>query len=90
MPQIVSAEHRALAQKLRHMQACYQEIELLVRVGEYQEGQDLQADEALQRYPGICAFLQQESALSSCKTDTAGLTHTLVQLAQALGLSIEH
>ncbi|HDL8427960.1 TPA: EscN/YscN/HrcN family type III secretion system ATPase [Yersinia enterocolitica] len=90
MPQIVSAEHRALAQKLRHIQACYQEIELLVRVGEYQEGQDLQADEALQRYPGICAFLQQESALSSCKTDTAGLTHTLVQLAQALGLSIEH
>ncbi|QHB34571.1 EscN/YscN/HrcN family type III secretion system ATPase [Yersinia canariae] len=85
MPQIASARHQALAQKLRHMQACYQEIELLVRVGEYQEGQDLQADEALQRYPAICAFLQQESSLLSCKTDTAELTHTLAQLAQVLG-----
>ncbi|MDA5490893.1 EscN/YscN/HrcN family type III secretion system ATPase [Yersinia kristensenii] len=85
MPQIVSVEHRALAQKLRHLQACYQEIELLVRVGEYQQGQDLQADEALQRYPAICAFLQQENALCARKTDTAGLTHTLAQLAQALG-----
>lgn len=85
MPQIVSAEHRALAQKLRHLQARYQEIELLVRVGEYQEGQDLQADEALQRYPAICAFLQQENALFARETDTAGLTHTLAQLAQALG-----
>lgn len=85
MPQIASVGHQALAQKLRHMQACYQEIELLVRVGEYQEGQDLQADEALQRYPAICAFLQQESSLLSCKTDTAELTHTLAQLAQVLG-----
>ncbi|WP_057616042.1 EscN/YscN/HrcN family type III secretion system ATPase [Yersinia frederiksenii] len=89
MPQIVSTEHRALAQKLRQMQACYQEIELLVRVGEYQEGQDLHADEALQRYPAICAFLQQEYALSSGKTP-ADLGHTLGQLAQALGASTQH
>ncbi|WP_409350115.1 EscN/YscN/HrcN family type III secretion system ATPase [Yersinia vastinensis] len=88
MPQIVSAGHLALAQKLRQMQARYQEIELLVRVGEYQEGQDLQADDALQRYPAICAFLQQENSSSS--QTAADLNHILEQLAQALGESTPH
>ncbi|WP_145525955.1 EscN/YscN/HrcN family type III secretion system ATPase [Yersinia rohdei] len=84
MPQIASVAHLALAQKLRRMQSCYQEIELLVRVGEYQEGQDLQADEALAHYPAIRAFLQQEHSLSSGQTAT-DLNHTLTQLAHALG-----
>ena len=83
MPQIVTVEHLALAQKLRHIQACYQEIELLVRVGEYQAGQDPQADDALQRYPKVCAFLQQENALS-CHSDTVSLNHTLEQLGQII------
>ncbi|CFQ55968.1 Secretion system apparatus ATP synthase ssaN [Yersinia aleksiciae] len=84
MPQIVTGEHLALAQKLRQMQTCYQEIELLVRVGEYQAGHDPQADEALARYPAICAFLQQENRLS-CNSDAVSLKHTLAQLARALG-----
>ena len=83
MPQIVSGEHLALAQKLRRMQACYQEIELLVRVGEYQAGHDSQADEALQRYPAICAFLQQENHIS-CEHDAINLSSTLAKLAQVL------
>ncbi|ATM88303.1 MULTISPECIES: EscN/YscN/HrcN family type III secretion system ATPase [Yersinia] len=83
MPQIVTDEHLALAQKLRRMQACYQEIELLVRVGEYQAGHDPQADEALQRYPAICAFLQQETRLS-CDHDAINLSSTLAKLAQVL------
>lgn len=44
------------------MLACYQEIELLVQIGEYQAGEDLQADEALQRYPAICAFYNKTTA----------------------------
>ena len=83
MPQIVTDEHLALAQKLRRIQACYQEIELLVRVGEYQAGHDPQADEALQRYPAICAFLQQETRLS-CDHDAINLSSTLAKLAQVL------
>ncbi|HEC1649104.1 EscN/YscN/HrcN family type III secretion system ATPase [Yersinia frederiksenii] len=83
MPQIVTDEHLALAQKLRRIQACYQEIELLVRVGEYQAGHDSQADEALQRYPAICAFLQQETRLS-CDHDAINLSSTLAKLAQVL------
>lgn len=83
MPQIVTDEHLALAQKLRRMQACYQEIELLVRVGEYQAGHDPQADEALQRYPAICAFLQQEDRIS-CDHDAINLSSTLAKLAQVL------
>ncbi|AVX39928.1 EscN/YscN/HrcN family type III secretion system ATPase [Yersinia massiliensis] len=83
MPQIVTDEHLALAQKLRRIQACYQEIELLVRVGEYQAGHDSQADEALQRYPAICAFLQQETRLS-CDHEAINLSSTLAKLAQVL------
>ncbi len=84
MPQIVSAGQLAMAQKLRRMLACYQEIELLVQIGEYQAGEDLQADEALQRYPAICAFLQQDHSLTR-DPDTAHLDTTLEHLAQVVG-----
>ncbi|WP_339056907.1 EscN/YscN/HrcN family type III secretion system ATPase [Candidatus Regiella endosymbiont of Tuberolachnus salignus] len=79
MPQVVSAKHMALAQKLRLIQARYQEIELLVRVGEYKTGQDPEADEALKRYPAVCAFLQQG------RHERCDLEKTLSQLAQVLG-----
>ncbi|CAI8756415.1 type III secretion system ATPase SctN [Pseudomonas zeae] len=59
MGQIVDDEHRQLAAKLRRLMAAYKEIELLVRVGEYQEGQDPEADEALMRREAIRQFLCQ-------------------------------
>jgi type III secretion protein N (ATPase) len=39
----------------------YQELELLVRVGEYQAGQDPEADEAIARKEAIRAFLCQST-----------------------------
>lgn len=60
MPQIASSWHLEMAQKLRFILARYEEIELLVRVGEYQKGQDLEADDALKRYPAVCNFLKQK------------------------------
>ncbi|MHC8403433.1 type III secretion system ATPase SctN [Pseudomonas sp. MDT1-17] len=59
MGQIVEGEHRQLAGKLRRLMAAYKEIELLVRVGEYQKGQDPEADEALARHEAIRQFLCQ-------------------------------
>ncbi|EKC8052811.1 FliI/YscN family ATPase, partial [Salmonella enterica] len=44
MRQIVTSEHMRLAGHLRTLIALYREIELLVRVGEYREGQDPDAD----------------------------------------------
>ncbi|AIC22568.1 type III secretion protein ATPase [Pseudomonas chlororaphis] len=59
MGQIVESKHRQLAAKLRRLMAAYKEIELLVRVGEYQQGQDHEADEALARHEAIRQFLCQ-------------------------------
>ncbi|WP_221303403.1 type III secretion system ATPase SctN [Pseudomonas sp. JAI115] len=59
MSQVVSEEHRQLAARLRRLMAAYKEIELLVRVGEYQHGQDPQADEALACHAAIRQFLCQ-------------------------------
>lgn len=59
MGQIVGQEHRQLAARLRRLMATYQDIELLVRVGEYQQGQDPEADEAIARQADIRQFLCQ-------------------------------
>jgi type III secretion protein N (ATPase) len=60
MGQITTPEHRQDAGKLRRLMATWQEIELLVRVGEYQRGQDEDADEALDKKEAIRTFLCQE------------------------------
>ena len=60
MPAVTSEEHRALASTLRQHLATWQEVELLVRIGEYEQGQDTAADRAIELYPDICMFLQQK------------------------------
>lgn len=59
MGQITTEQHRINAGKLRRLQAAWKEIELLVRVGEYQVGQDPESDEALAKRPLIREFLCQ-------------------------------
>ncbi|MEG3130513.1 EscN/YscN/HrcN family type III secretion system ATPase [Pantoea cypripedii] len=61
MGQVTESDHRANAGKLRRLMAAWKEIELLVRVGEYQQGNDAQADEALARKDAIRDFLCQET-----------------------------
>ena len=61
MNAIVSDEHKASAGKLRELLAKYEEIELLVKVGEYKAGADAVADEALQKIDAIRAYLQQRT-----------------------------
>ncbi|MDN5988073.1 MAG: EscN/YscN/HrcN family type III secretion system ATPase, partial [Hafniaceae bacterium] len=60
MPMVTSAEHRELANTLRRRLSVYREVELLVRVGEFTRGEDPQADCAVESYPAICHFLQQQ------------------------------
>ncbi|AZI89605.1 EscN/YscN/HrcN family type III secretion system ATPase [Kosakonia sp. CCTCC M2018092] len=60
MPDVVSDEHCMLASTLRQYLATYQEVELLVRIGEYQRGQDVAADRAIDAHPAICTFFQQK------------------------------
>ena len=59
MSQIADARHCELAARLRRLDAVYRDIELLVRVGEYQPGRDPEADDALARRDAIRRFLCQ-------------------------------
>lgn len=56
---ITTAEHQRAAARLRALLAKYQEVELLVRVGEYQAGSDPLADEALAKLAAMQGFLRQ-------------------------------
>lgn len=59
MDQIVTQEQKENAAKMRQMLALYDEVQLLLRVGEYVQGQDKQTDEAVMRYGAIKDFLRQ-------------------------------
>ncbi len=59
MNTIVSPEQRAAAGKVRAMLAKFQEVELLLRIGEYKQGADHEADEAIARMDRINAYLRQ-------------------------------
>lgn len=59
MDAIVSEEHRQAANKLRQLLAKYEEVKLLVRIGEYKRGGDPTTDEALDKIAKINVFLKQ-------------------------------
>jgi type III secretion protein N (ATPase) len=59
MTQIASQQHVHNAGKIRQLEAKYREIELLVQIGEYQQGNDAFADEALQRHEAVKRVLTQ-------------------------------
>ncbi|WP_027212193.1 EscN/YscN/HrcN family type III secretion system ATPase [Burkholderia sp. WSM2232] len=79
MNMVTDPAHQTRAGRLRRLLARYREIELLVRVGEYQRGQDPEADEALERRSLLDRFLRQS------RTERSSLDETLRQLAQAVG-----
>ncbi|MDK1378209.1 MULTISPECIES: type III secretion system ATPase SctN [unclassified Sinorhizobium] len=59
MSTIVSSRHEKLAGRLRELMAKYQEVELLIRVGEYKQGADPLADTAIAKIDDIRSFLRQ-------------------------------
>ncbi|NIJ83190.1 type III secretion system ATPase SctN [Xanthomonas sp. WHRI 7064] len=59
MSQIVSAEQRQSAGQLRRLLAKYNEVETLLQVGEYRQGSDAVADQAIARIDAIRDFLSQ-------------------------------
>jgi type III secretion protein N (ATPase) len=59
MGAVVTKEHKMAAARFRELLAKYQEVELLVRIGEYQKGADRLADEAIQKIDEMRAFLRQ-------------------------------
>ncbi|AVF39594.1 EscN/YscN/HrcN family type III secretion system ATPase [Pandoraea apista] len=59
MSQVADPRHVEAAARVRRAMALAAEVELLVRVGEYQVGNDPETDDALTRVPDIRAFLCQ-------------------------------
>jgi type III secretion protein N (ATPase) len=59
MNAIVTPEHLKSAGKFRRLLAKYQEVELLLRIGEYKKGNDADTDEAIDKMPQLNAFLCQ-------------------------------
>jgi flagellum-specific ATP synthase len=59
MPDLVSPEHLAAAQRLRQALSDYEEAEDLINLGAYVAGSNPRLDEAIALQPAIMAFLRQ-------------------------------
>jgi type III secretion protein N (ATPase) len=73
MDAVAQADHRADATRIRELMARHANVELLLRVGEYQRGTDAVTDEAIARIDRINAFLRQKSDEHSSFEDTRRL-----------------
>jgi ATP synthase in type III secretion protein N len=61
MPRVAQPAHLRAAGLLRKHLAKYQDVELLLQIGEYKRGSDADADEAIRNIPFIRKLLQQSS-----------------------------
>ncbi len=59
MRAVTEPAHDAAAARLRELLAKYEEVELLVRLGEYKSGADAEADQAIARIDAIRRLLRQ-------------------------------
>jgi ATP synthase in type III secretion protein N len=78
MEVVAPPQPRADAARIRELLARHAEVELLVRVGEYQNGNDPVADEAIARIDRINAFLRQGAEESASFADTWLQMRTIV------------
>ena len=79
MTEVVDPRHAQLNSELRKIMARYEEIKLLIQVGEYQRGQDPEADRAADLYPQVIAFLSQSDMAAT------PLDETIQRMEELLG-----
>jgi ATP synthase in type III secretion protein N len=70
MGRVVQEGHKDAAGRIRELMARYQDVELLLRMGEYTPGADPDTDEAIEKMPAINAFLRQRASESQDFVDT--------------------
>jgi len=78
MNRVISQQHRADATHIRELMSRHTEVELLVRIGEYQKGSDAVADEAVAKIDRINAFLRQPSDQQEAMEHTTGRLRDIV------------
>lgn len=61
MGNVVASPHSKAAFRFRELMSRYQEMELLIRLGEYKQGTDALADAAIALRPGQLNFLRQDT-----------------------------
>ena len=76
---VSSVEHQNYAQRFRELLSKYQDIEFLVQVGEYERGQDVLADQALDQHQQMQGFLQQSMQ------EHSGFDDAIRAMSQAIG-----
>jgi ATP synthase in type III secretion protein N len=79
MPQVVPTEHMDAAGELRNLMAKYEEVEMLLQVGEFKKGNDLVADKAIDSIGNIKSFLNQKTSDLQNYDEIVGQLYELVQ-----------
>ncbi|KVT50218.1 FliI/YscN family ATPase [Burkholderia ubonensis] len=79
MKQLVSDEVSRAAAQCREWLARYEDAELLLQIGEYQEGGDLALDAAVSAHNDLVAFLMQRTDEISCIDDTVARLGEIVR-----------
>lgn len=77
MNSVVTSTHKRAAGRIRELLAKYQEVELLVKIGEYKRGVDASTDEAIEKNGAILEFLRQRTSERSSLDDALARMQTL-------------
>jgi len=59
MSRVAQPQHQQHAARARALLTRYKDMEMLIRLGEYKPGHDVEADAAVRLHPGLQAFLRQ-------------------------------
>lgn len=78
MTMIVDKRHQQAAGRLRQLLAKFDDVEMLVQAGEYEAGQDPDADLAIERIAGIKQFLSQPVTTLTPWPKTVAMLHDLI------------
>lgn len=78
MDKVTTPDHRRAAGRLREIMARYQEVELLLRMGEYERGNDAGTDEAIGKMPAVNAFLKQPRDARQSFSETVAMLRDIV------------
>jgi len=88
MSQLVNEDLARAARQARQWLAKYEDAELLMQIGEYQQGNDRQLDEAVGAYPELMEFLRQHAVDGMERGAAHGRLCALVQRFQSATLEV--